>query len=84
MKLLDSMLPLSLPQQQIFPIHLSSVEIAIRKLKYNSISFDGISTKDLNVDCPALLQHLQLVFKRVNVLQLFLKVFIRLSGSPAI
>ena len=63
MKLLNSALPTSLRQNQILPVHLSSVVLAIKKLKSSSTDGDVISVKHLKVDCPALAQHLQLLFQ---------------------
>ena len=63
MRFLISALPISLRQNQILPVSLVSVAQAIKKLKSSSIDCDGISAKHLNVDFPALVQHLQLLFQ---------------------
>ena len=63
MRFLISVLPMSVLLNQILPFNLVSVAQAIKKLKSSSIDCDGISAKHLNVDCPALIQHLQLLFQ---------------------
>ena len=63
MRFLISALPISLRQNQILPVNLVSVAQAIKKLKSSSFDCDGISADHLNVDCPALVQHLQLLFQ---------------------